>query len=64
MINMKKFELDISYSASGTLEIMAETEEEAIEKFKEMCFDEIVERSSAFVDADEMDIDDICEVKG
>lgn len=60
---MKQYELDISYSASGTLVINADSEEEAIEKFKEMCFDEIVDRSSAFVDADEMDIDDIYEVR-
>jgi hypothetical protein len=60
---MKQYELDISYSASGTLVINADSEEEAIEKFKEMCFDEVIERSSAFVDADEMDIDDIYEVK-
>ena len=60
---MKRYELGISYNASGVIEIEANSEEEAIEKFKELCFDEVVERSGAFVDADEMDIDDITEVE-
>jgi len=60
---MKKFEIEFSYSSRGTITVEAESEKEAEEKFKYMSFDEVIDGSGAFVDADEMDIDGIDEVQ-
>ena len=60
---MKKFNIQFSYSCDGDIEICANSEEEAIHKFRCMSFGEITDMSDAWCDATEMDIDDVYEVE-
>ena len=57
----EKYTIDFRYEVYGEQEIYADSEEEAIKKFKYQSFLEVVENSGAFCDADEMDIDGVYE---
>lgn len=59
----KKFEIEFSYAASGTITVEAASKDDAEEKFKSMSFDDIVAISGAWQDPDDMDIDYIEEVR-
>ncbi len=58
---MKKYIISFNINIDGEQEIYANSAEEAEEKFKYQSFMEVVEKSGAFCDADEMEIDDVYE---
>lgn len=58
---MKKYTINFSFTLNGEQEIYANSKEEAIKEFKYQSFMEVIDNSGAFIDADQMEIDDIYE---